>query len=137
MELNDEIDQRGGDEGQRTAIWAIKGLDGGGGPTIHRPQVHSTTQLGPRRRFYSAEKKRGRKGERGDINSILESINNVPRENRKWMETIEEQRRKGGKRDRQRIGAQMPPWPSPRLAPQPPSFVSWQAHPNSFQFFFK
>ena len=59
MELNDEIDQRGGDEGQRTAIWAIKGLDGGG-PTIHRPPVHITTQLGPRRRLYSAEMERGK-----------------------------------------------------------------------------
>ena len=83
-----------GEEG--TAIWAIKGLDGG--PTIHRPPVHSAA--GTKEEILQRRKgKRERERER-DINSILESINNVPGENRKWTETMEGQGREERRRDR-------------------------------------
>ena len=124
--MNDEIELSG--EGRtRTAIWAIKGLDGG--PTIHRPPLlpvrpsfhrHSTAGTEEEILLYNKRK------ERGDINSILESINNVPGENGKWMETTTRGAGKERKEKRQIEDgwegeeAQMPP--SPLL----PSFVSLQ-----------
>ena len=67
LESNDEIEPRGteGTDATATAIWAIKGLDGG--PTIHRrPSASSvvrrstsSSQLGPRRRFCRTKRERG------------------------------------------------------------------------------
>ena len=70
---------------------------------VRRPPVHVLIAAGTKEEILPYKEGKGRERERGerDINSILESINNVPGENRKWMETMEGRTREERKEKRQ------------------------------------
>ena len=122
LESNDEIEPRGteGTDATATAIWAIKGLDGG--PTIHQSSVRrstSSSQLGPRRRFCRTRRERREREGREGYQFDPRKHQQCPRGEQEMDGDEGGKDGRGGKKGeetdrapRMRGMAQMPPHPS-------------------------